>query len=148
MPEAGAVLVSLGRWLGERDALHARPAPVAVEIEGGAALDPLLADLSHLDMIAVRFPKFNDGRGYSTIRLLRERHGFKGEIRATGDVLLDQIAFLRRVGATAFEITHAATRAALARGHLPEVSVFYQPACVPGEETALDLRTRRRRDAA
>lgn len=148
VPSDGAILLSHGRWSEEAENLRARVGPVAVEIDGGAPLDAILPHLAHFDMIAVRFPKFSDGRGYSTIRLLRDRHGFRGEIRATGDILLDQIPFLRRVGATAFEIAHEPTRAALARGHLPEVSVRYQPASVPGEDTVRALRVALRRDAA
>ena len=54
--------------------------------------------------MALNFPIFRDGRAYSTARLLRDRYGFKGELRATGDVLRDQIFFMRRVGFDAFEV--------------------------------------------
>lgn len=59
----------------------------------------MLADVvSDLPIIAVNFPKFSDGRGYSSARLLRERYGYRGELRAIGDVLLDQLQFMKRCG--------------------------------------------------
>lgn len=59
----------------------------------------MLADhVTELPLIAVNFPKFSDGRGYSIARLLRERFGYKNELRAIGDVLLDQLQFMKRCG--------------------------------------------------
>ena len=84
---------------------------------------------------ALAFPKFSDGRAFSTARLLRDKHGYAGELRAAGNVLADQIPFMRRVGFDAFEVTHAATRRALAEGRIPEVTLHYQPACA-GEPPA------------
>lgn len=88
-------------------------------------LAPVLANVS---LVAVTFPKFSDGRGFSQARLLVERLGFAGEVRAVGEVLLDQIPLMLRVGITAFKIEHAPTRAALASGRLPSVPYHYQPA--------------------
>ena len=61
-------------------------------------------DLEHFQVIALNFPKFTDGRHYSSARLLRERYGYKGEIRAIGDVLRDQLFYMRRCGFDAFAI--------------------------------------------
>ena len=66
--------------------------------------------------MALKFDKFADGRAFSYAELLRERHGFKGELRATGEVLLDEIALMLRCGFTSFEVTDANTLRALARG--------------------------------
>ena len=73
------------------------------------------------------FPAFTDGRGYSSARLLVERFGYKGELRAVGDVLADQIPLMRRCGITAFVVKHEPTRKALENGELATVNIFYQP---------------------
>jgi phosphoadenosine phosphosulfate reductase len=83
--------------------------------------------LGRFASIAVSFPAFTDGRGYSTARLLRERFGFKGELRAVGDVLQDQIPHMQRCGFDALVVTHEPTRRALLENHLPEMALFYQP---------------------
>ena len=73
----------------------------AVRINPGADARALLPHLEQLSLIEITFPAFGDGRGYSSARLLRE-HGFAGEIRASGDVLVDQLAYMRRCGFDAF----------------------------------------------
>jgi uncharacterized protein (DUF934 family) len=73
----------------------------AVRIEPGDDVRALLPHLDRLKLVEVAFPKFRDGRGYSSARILREA-GFAGEIRAAGDVLVDQIGFMRRVGFDSF----------------------------------------------
>ena len=76
----------------------------------GAVLEPhedpaaLAAMLERLSLIAIRFPKFGDGRGYSIARLLRERYGYRGELRAVGDVLRDQLLFMKRSGFDSFSL--------------------------------------------
>ena len=69
--------------------------------EDPASLGPALGRIS---LVAVRFPKFGDGRGYSIARLLRERHGYAGELRAVGDVLRDQLLFMKRSGFDSFSL--------------------------------------------
>ena len=69
--------------------------------EDPAAIAPVLERIS---LVAVRFPKFGDGRGYSIARLLRERHGYRGELRAVGDVLRDQLLFMKRSGFDSFSL--------------------------------------------
>jgi len=128
---AGPVIVSKARWLAERANLAGRNAPVGLLLAAGERIDDLAADLSRFDLIALDFPKFSDGRAFSTARLLREKHGFTGELRAVGNVLSDQIAFMRRVGFDAFEVSHAPSRRALAAGRVPEVTLHYQPATRP-----------------
>jgi uncharacterized protein (DUF934 family) len=73
----------------------------AVRIEPGEDVRELLPHLARLKLVEVAFPKFRDGRGYSAARVLREA-GFAGEIRAAGDVLVDQLGFMRRVGFDSF----------------------------------------------
>lgn len=99
-----AAIVSLARWM-EWRAAGVRPHPdTGVWLQPDDDFEPLLADIDRLALIAVHFPVFTDGRGYSIARLLRERHGYRGELRAIGDVLRDQLYFLRRCGFDAFAL--------------------------------------------
>ncbi|HSM42869.1 MAG TPA: DUF934 domain-containing protein, partial [Afifellaceae bacterium] len=82
------------------------------------------------------FPAFTDGRAYSKAVRLRQQHGFTGEIRAVGDVLLDQLAFMRRCGFDALEISHDVTAERLAKGRIPDVDRYYQPAVGDGAPAA------------
>jgi phosphoadenosine phosphosulfate reductase len=102
--------------------------PLGVLIEAGDRLDDLAQILPKLSLVAINFPKFNDGRGFSLALLLRERFGYKGPLRAVGDVLLDLIPHMERVGFSEFAISNEPTRKALERGPLPEMPLFYQPA--------------------
>lgn len=76
----------------------------AVWIAPGDEFEEAAPRLLRLDMIAIDFPDFRDGRGYSIARLLRTRHGWKGELRAIGDVLRDQLNYMRRCGFDAFAV--------------------------------------------
>ncbi|KGD65713.1 hypothetical protein Y5S_00937 [Alcanivorax nanhaiticus] len=102
LPE-GKIIVPLAYWQANRDTLIAR-GEVAVWLAPGEEPRDLEDDLQQLPLIAIHFPAFKDGRGYSYARELRTRYGFKGEIRATGDVLRDQLFYLQRCGFNAFEI--------------------------------------------
>jgi len=124
---ASPVILDKARWLSERAQLLATTTPIGLYLEAGAGLDDIAADLPRFALIALNFPKFSDGRAFSTARLVREKFGFRGELRAVGHVLSDQIPFMRRVGFDAFEVSHAPTRRALSAGALAEVSLFYQP---------------------
>jgi uncharacterized protein (DUF934 family) len=99
----GGLLVSLAVWLKHREALRLHPRS-GVLLEPGDDPAQIAADLPRLALVAVNFPKCTDGRGFSTGRLLRERHGFKGELRAVGHILPDQVFALGRVGFDAFEL--------------------------------------------
>jgi uncharacterized protein (DUF934 family) len=121
------VILSKTRWLAEREHLAGRNVPLGLQIEPGEAIDDLAADLGRYALIALSFPKFADGRAFSTARLLREKQGFNGELRAVGAVLSDQIPYMRRVGFDTFAVTHGPTRRALAEGRIPEVTLYYQP---------------------
>ena len=103
-----AIIVSLKRWLAERETLAARKAPVGVAVEAGADAQAHLADLAGRPLVALAFDKFADGRAFSYARLLRDRYGFKGELRATGDVLIDEIPLMLRCGFDSFEVTQRA----------------------------------------
>lgn len=99
---AGPILVSARRWLAEREALIGRGGDIAVSLAPTFEPATIAGDLHRFGMVAVEFPKFADGRGYSIARLLRERHGYAGELRAVGDVGKDQLFLLRRVGFDSF----------------------------------------------
>lgn len=101
--------------------------------------------LGRLAVIAVDFPKFADGRGFShAARLVRA--GFKGEIRAVGDVLIDQIPLMRRVGFTAFEVKNKTTRHYLSEGRDHSPSLHYQPGALPEPPAGTRPWLRRRAD--
>lgn len=139
-PIDGHAIVSLARWRAEQPALAALGVPVGVAVPPSEALDPETDDIARLTIIALVFPKFTDGRAYSLARRLREG-GFAGEIRATGDVLLDQLPLMLRAGFDAFEITNAATASALEAAPLPAVSRVYQAGAEIG---AREWHSRRR----
>jgi uncharacterized protein (DUF934 family) len=122
------LIVGKKRWLAERDAVAGRNAALGLHLDAGERIDDVAADLSRFSLIALAFPKFSDGRAFSTARLLRDKYGYAGELRAVGNVLSDQIPLMRRVGFDAFEVTHAPTRNALSEGRLAEVTLHYQPA--------------------
>ena len=99
----GDVIVSLGRFQSEGEGLLSGGRRVGVRMEAGDAVEALAYDLPRLALVALDFPKFGDGRSFSNARLLRERYGFKGQVRAVGDVLREQAGFMVRVGFDAFE---------------------------------------------
>jgi uncharacterized protein (DUF934 family) len=140
LPE-GAIVVSLKRFQAERDTLLARNTPLGVRLTADQSPEALGADIHHFALIELEFPKFKDGRGYSWARQLRQRLGYKGEIRATGDVLRDQWLFMSRVGIDAFEV-RPGTRIEDFQAALAEQTVFYQPAS-DRVRSVLDLRHRR-----
>lgn len=124
---AGPVIVSLARFLAERDSLVMRGAGVGVRLEPSEGVEALGTDARFLARVEIAFPKFRDGRGYTTARLLRERLGYTGEIRAVGDVLRDQWLFMARCGIDAFEV-RPGTRLEDFRAAMAEQTVFYQRA--------------------
>jgi len=103
---AGKVLVPLALWQAERDALSASrgAAEIGVWLAPDSEPADIAGDFDKIALIGVDFPVFRDGRGYSIGRLLRERHGYKGELRAIGDVLRDQLTFMFRCGFDAYAL--------------------------------------------
>ena len=126
LPE-GDIIVSLERWQRERDALRHRSPRLGVRLTSADRAEDVADDLDSFGVVAIEFPKLTDGRGFSTARLLRERFGYQGEIRAVGEVLRDQLYYMYRCGFDAFEI-HQRHDLEDALGAFAEVSVTYQPA--------------------
>ena len=135
-------IVSLERWQAEREQLLQRNAPIGIRLRSDQSPALIAEDVTRFSVIALEFPKFTDGRAYSYARLLRERYGFTGELRAVGAVLRDQFVFMARCGFDAFEL--ADTKAAEKvledwRDAAGEISVRYQPA-TDGALSVLALR--------
>ena len=139
LPEAAPAILSLERWTADRESLAGRNAPVGVRLRSDERIDALLGDLDSVPAIALDFPNLGDGRHFTTARLLRERHGYRGEIRATGQVLRDQLFFMARCGFDAFELP-AGADAEGAQEAFGEFSVVYQPAA-DGRTPVPALRT-------
>ncbi len=132
----GPVLFSLAAWLALGDKRSGINTQVGVRLEGGEMVDALLPDLDKLSLIALSFPKFGDGRAFSKASMLRGQCGFKGEIRAVGDVLWDQLQLMRRCGFDAFAIENEPTIRALESGKSPFMTEFYQPSRDGSEQSA------------
>jgi uncharacterized protein (DUF934 family) len=137
LPEAGAI-VSVERFRRDRDLMIARNAPIGVRLRSDQSPEHLGGDVHRLALVALEFPKFRDGRPFSWARLLRTRLGFRGEIRAVGDVLYDQIAYQRRVGFDAWEVPPSFTAKAFQRA-LSEIREVYQPSA-DGRRTIASFR--------
>ena len=132
MPPNGVpVVLSIKQWTEQRDVLSARNQLLGLRIEPGEAIEPILPDLGRFALVALPFPKFADGRSFSKAKMLRDEHGFRGEIRAVGDVLWDQLQLMIRCGFDAFEISHEPTLKALTEGKKPFMTDFYQPGMGP-----------------
>lgn len=125
-PIDGRAILTLAHWRAEQPAILATGLPIGISVLASEAIDAQTDNLERLALIALHFSKFTDGRAYSTARRLREEYGFTGEVRATGDVLLDQLPLMLRSGFDAFEIVNAPAIAALERGDIPAVKRVYQ----------------------
>ncbi len=137
LPE-GAVAVSLSRFVKDREALLARNTPVAVRLRADESPEKLGADVQRLAAVLLEFPKFRDGRAFSWARQLRTRFQFGGEIRAVGDFLYDQIAYMHRVGFNAFEVSEGFSEQDYVRA-LGEMTNVYQPS-TDAKKTIRELR--------
>ena len=103
-PAGASVIVPLAAWREAGAAWRKRSRRVGVLLSPADDPETIAGDLPELSLVAVEFPAFTDGRGYSIARLLRERHGWRGELRAVGDVLRDQLFYLARVRFDTFEL--------------------------------------------
>jgi len=138
VPESGPVIVPAARFLADSTELTSRVAPTGVLWPNNRNIAELAPHVDRLALVALVFPNFRDGRAYSQARVLRERYGFRGELRATGEVLRDQFLFLVRAGFDAFEVKKDSDAAAFAAA-VARYSVFYQPTG-DGRPAALQAR--------
>ena len=102
LPE-GKIIFPLAVWQARKAEIASRPA-IGLLLQSADRVEDVAGDLASFQVIAVHFPKFVDGRGYSTAALLRQRYAYTGELRAVGDVLHDQLFFMRRVGFDSFAL--------------------------------------------
>ncbi len=138
LPEDCHALISMTRWLEERDALSARNKPIGVALRSEDNPDPIMGDLDRFGLVEVEFPLFKDGRGFSYARLIRHRGGYTGELRAKGHVLPDQLLYLQRCGFDAVDGDERITEAAWAEA-MSRFSEFYQ-STGDGRQTVLQKR--------
>lgn len=123
----GGAIVSLTRWRRDREALLRQNAPIGLAIQPGEKWDDVAADLPRFAVVAVAIPKYADGRAFSIGRLLRQRDGFAGELRAVGAYIIDWVPMLQRVGFDAFDVRDPILRRQLEEGEWPEVPAYLQP---------------------
>lgn len=121
------VLLPLAVWQARKPEIIARNAPIGIWLDSSEGPEAIAGDLEHFSVIGINFPKFADGRGYSTARLLRERYNYRGEIRAIGDVLQDQLFFMKRCGFDAYAVREDKNIEAALAG-LRDFSETYQAA--------------------
>jgi uncharacterized protein (DUF934 family) len=126
IPDDVPVLVPGARFLADARELVVRDAPLGVLWPNDRRVAELEPWLDNVSLVALGFPKFRDGRAYSQARLLRERYGFRGELRAAGEILRDQFQFLLRAGFDSFEVKKPADARVFAEA-TARFSVFYQP---------------------
>ena len=122
-----SIIVSLKRWQESKDDFSGRNGQLGIRLESNQKPEEISADIDRFDLIALNFPALPDGRAFSYARILRERYGFKGELRATGKVIQDQLFFMHRCGFDAFELSEGEDiEKSIAA--LSSFSVAYQPA--------------------
>jgi uncharacterized protein (DUF934 family) len=138
IPADRPAILPLERWKAERESLRGHNGLLGVRLASNDKVEDLADDLDRLALIALDFPKFQDGRAYSSARILRERMGYKGELRAVGNVLADQFLFMHRCGFDAYDVADPA-KAAIWDRMMAQFSVFYQPTA-DGRRTILQQR--------
>lgn len=129
VPEGEDVIVSLSVFE-ERshDLLTRNSGQLGVYLEADDQIDKVSNHLDRISLVALDFPSFADGRAFSKARLLRDRHGFSGQIRAAGDVRIDQVSHMRRSGFDALQVRHQPTIDSLTEIKDSGLELFYQPA--------------------
>ncbi len=145
-PHTGSAIIPWRRWGADHDAWIAWRAASAqrrlgVMLGTEVAPDSLSIGVEHVDLVIVEVPSFADGRAFSIARMLRERHGFRGELRASGDLLADQVSFLERCGFDSFDSAYDL------RTNNAGFSGYYQPAARE-RRTAAFIRAARRASAS
>jgi uncharacterized protein (DUF934 family) len=137
LPQSGGAIVSLARFQKERETLLGRNAPIGVRLTAAESPEVLGDDVHRLSVVTLAFPAFSDGRAFSWARILRTRMGYKGEVRAVGHFIFDQLNYQRRVGFDAW----ATDRYGVAdfERAFTEMTNVYQPS-TDGKKTIRELR--------
>jgi uncharacterized protein (DUF934 family) len=138
LPPSGKVILTLAQWQAVTAPAQSSKISLGLLVEPGQDLRTIAPHLARIALIAVAFPKFTDGRGYSLARKLRSHYGFAGELRATGEILFDQLQLLARCGFDSFDIKDETTIRLLKTGRRAGFKIFYQP----GIGTEIPERTR------
>jgi uncharacterized protein (DUF934 family) len=146
VPVLGAIIINLAQWQAHRSSLEHHKDPLGIVLSSDEKAETIAADLQYFQLVALDFPIFRDGRAYSTARLLRERYGYTGELRAVGDVLLEQLHFMHRVGFNSYAVcsNDAVRDWEIAAA---DMTVWYQPTR-DGRPSVLELRQQSRKKAA
>jgi uncharacterized protein (DUF934 family) len=127
VPASGPITVSFARWQADQAVLHARADKLGLRLPNTIAPQEIADDVDRFALIVLNFPKFTDGRAYSQARLLRTRFHYAGELRAEGEVLRDQLLFMKRCGFNSFVVGERAIKENWAKA-FGEFDVFYQGA--------------------
>lgn len=127
IPAGVDVVVSLERWLEKGHLLRSRDGKTGIRLKNDQSPAQVADDLDVFGVFILEFPKYTDGRAYSSARLLRDRYCFKGEVRASGEVLIDQYGMMQRCGFNAYEIRDDADVSAWQAAEM-RISSHYQPA--------------------
>lgn len=123
------VILPLAAFLALDEATRTENAArLGVHLEPGEQIEAIVPFLATLPLVSLGFPAFNDGRSYSKAQLLRTRHGYKGAIRASGEVLIDQIPLMLRTGFSEFEVSNETALKRLEEGRVGGIAQRYQPA--------------------
>ncbi len=138
LPAGVPLIVSLDQWQARRDELLARGTPLGIRLRSDQSPTGIAGDLEHFDLVALEFPRYRDGRAYTHARILKERLGYAGEIRAVGDVLQEQLHFMQRCGFNTFDVVAPDPELAW-RTIAGDHTVWYQ-ATGDGRPRALDRR--------
>lgn len=128
VPINGNITVSADRWHNDKALLLQHSGMIGIRLTPNDAIESIADDLPKVALIELYFSVFTDGRSFSQARLLRNRYGYQGEIRAVGNFMTDQVFYLHRVGVNAFELSQARD-IELALSALKDFSVSYQVSC-------------------
>ena len=128
----GRFILPLQAFLGlDVDVRRSAKERLGVQLLPGDELDKIAGLLDQLSLVALAFPAFNDGRSFSKGELLRARYHFQGAVRATGQVLVDQLPHMLRLGFDEFEVTNPVLLKRLEEGRTGGLPLYYQPAAEP-----------------
>ncbi len=121
----GNVIISLSRWQAGKPQLQQHVTQLGLRLQPSDNITDIAQDLAHFDLIDLHFPVFTDGRGFSQAKLLRDRYQYAGEIRASGNFMVDQVFYMTKVGINAFELNDE-KQLPLAISLMDDFSVSYQ----------------------